>query len=87
MFKDGSAVSYERVKSKLAEGLMEEVCSVYLLYKCQRYTQFTCFTSIIVQMLTQRALISARVGRAPRPIYLLYWYKSTDTHAEGAGRC
>jgi hypothetical protein len=67
--------------------LVPEVCSVYLLYKCQRYAQFTYFASIIVQILTQRGLISARVCGAPRQVYLLYWYKSTDIDAEGAGRC
>ena len=53
-------------------------------------THFTCFTSTKVQLLTQRALlgcafprnvayVSAMAGRYS--VYLLYWYRSTNTDA------
>jgi hypothetical protein len=46
-------------------------------------THFACFTGTKAQRLTQKALCR---GHAPLrySLYLLYWYKSTNTDAEGA---
>jgi hypothetical protein len=61
-------------------------------------THFTCFTSTKVRILCAPAPLTRaphslrlRAKRSPchrcrRPIYLLYWYKSTNTDAEG-GAC
>jgi hypothetical protein len=47
-------------------------------------TQFTCFTGTKVQIMTQKDLV--RITHMSRySVYLLYWYKSTNTDAEGAG--
>jgi hypothetical protein len=52
-------------------------------------TQFTCFTGTKVQILTQKALVESNFiirGYKAGSVYLLYWYNSTNTDAEGAGR-
>ena len=56
-------------------------------------TQFTCFTGTKVQILTQEALVGCILGHEIIGIKVhiltqkaLYWYKSTNTDAEGAGR-
>ena len=53
--------------------------------------QFTCFTGAKVHILTRRnALLKRDALKGARhtdPVYLLYWYKSTNTDAEeGAAR-
>jgi hypothetical protein len=45
--------------------------------------QFTCFTGTKIHILTQKARVSD-LQRPYRRVYLLYWYKSTHTDAEGA---
>jgi hypothetical protein len=45
-------------------------------------TQFTGFTGTKVQTLTQKALL----GCGRYSVYWLYWYKSTNTDADGAGK-
>jgi hypothetical protein len=49
-------------------------------------TQFTCFTSTKVQMLTQRAVDARGRPRRRYSVYLLYWYKSTNADTESC-RC
>ena len=50
---------------------------------CLSGTQFACFTSTTVQILTQ--MLSACCGvTVGHSIYLLYWYKSTHTDAATA---
>ena len=52
-------------------------------------TQFTCFTGTKAQILTQKALLDDYLYALPLCArysgFLLYWYKSTNTDAEGAG--
>jgi hypothetical protein len=62
-------------------------------------TQFTCFTGTKVQILTHKAHVRrclfahcrARGARGARlegtQFYLLYWYKSTNTDAQGEQAC
>jgi ferric iron reductase protein FhuF len=54
-----------------------------------RYTRFTCFTgtqvlALLVQILTQTGEREA-TALWRYSVYLLYWYKSTNTDAEGGG--
>jgi len=55
-------------------------------------TNFTCFTSTRVQILTQEALLGGRQCRVclknlqMNSVDLLYWYKSENTDAEGGTR-
>ncbi len=62
-----------------------ELLSLEMLYK-HGGTQFTCFTSTQVQILScDGAALARNALQALRySIYLLYWYKSTNTDAEGA---
>ena len=53
--------------------------------------QFTCFTGTKVQMMTQLGQLELgkrgpyRRASIQAAVYLLYWYKSTNTDAAGAG--
>jgi hypothetical protein len=50
-----------------------------------RDTQFTCFAGTKVQMLTQLLQVHRGKSIAVEIVYLLYWYKSTNTDAAAAG--
>ena len=45
-------------------------------------TQFTCFTGTKVQILTPEECGRGTVATARYVVYLLYWYKITNTDAE-----
>ena len=63
----------------IADEDMRKRYSLYLLY-------FTCLTGTKVQVLTPEELQAAGDERV-QLLYLLYWYKSTNTDAREAAGC
>ncbi len=69
----------ERVNSR---GVLETIRK--LVCNCAEHpgTQFTCFTGTKVQILTRQYKLVCNCAEHPRcSVYLLYWYKSTNTDA------